>query len=251
MGNNYRIPILLEQFMSWEREFSHEVEYLETPTGLYLGIDFKETGGYFCTPVDSYPFARTGVDGIHYALLTDFGYVTNLDEAPVIRVSPMDSDRVSLVARNLHDFFALYLFDELVTMNEYSSEEEYLEYVRKEEAKNLNSEWFDHERWKQEKVKVQNSILEKFSLSPLSNPVQYRQEIQLERNLQVTTLTKDFLGVVLPKEISGETEVLIASVRDLQHSACFDRAIIESHAKELNQRGFTHEAQSLLARLLQ
>ncbi|CAM3341643.1 hypothetical protein PALU110988_17400 [Paenibacillus lupini] len=251
MGNAYQIPILLEQLMSWERGFSHEVDYLETPTGLYLGIDTKETGGYFCTPVDSYPFARTGVDGIHYAFLTDFGHVTNLDEAPVIRVSPMDSDRVSLVARNLHDFFALYLFDELVTMNEYSSEEEYLEYVRKEEAKDLNSEWFDHDRWKREKAIVQNSISETFNIFPISNPVQYMQEIRLERSLQVSTLTKDSLGIVLSKVIPGESEVLIASVRDFQYSACFDRAIIEPLAKELVQLGFIHEAQSLLARMLQ
>lgn len=251
MKIEYRTPTLLLQIMRWEQEFSREVEYLETPTGLFLGINFNEKEGYFCTPVDSFPFARTGGDGIHYALLTDFGLVKDLDDAPVIRVSPMDSDRVRLVARNLYDFFSLHFFDALILLNEYPSEEAYLESVRKEEARDLNSEWFDHDRWKRGKQKVLNEIQDKFNLTPIPNPVQYLQEIRFERSLQTTTLTEDSLGILaLPSRIPQEKEVLLASIRNLQHTASSNRIIVERHANELLHLGMTHEAQSLLARLL-
>ncbi|MDQ0896823.1 hypothetical protein [Paenibacillus sp. V4I7] len=246
----YRTPTLLQQIIRWEREFSREVEYLETPTGLFLGVDFNEKEGYFCTPVDSFPFARTGGDGIHYALLTDFGLVKDLDEAPVIRVSPMDSDRVRLVARNLHDFFSLHLFDELALLNEFSSEEAYLESVRKEDARDLNSEWFDHDRWKREKQKVLNEVQGRFNLTPIPKPVQYLQEIRFERSLQITTLTEDSLGIMAPPSEAQEKELFLASIRNLQHTFSSNKVIIERHANELFKMRMTHEAESLLARLL-
>lgn len=250
MTEKYRTPTLLQQIMRWEREFSREVEYLETPTRLFLGIDFNEKDGYFCTPVDSFPFARTGGDGIHYALLTDFGLVTDLDEAPVIRVSPMDTDRVRLVARNLRDFFSLHLFDELAVLNDYPSEEAYLASVRKEEARDLNSEWFDHDRWTREKQKVLNEVQDRFNLAPIPNPIQYLQEIRFERSLQIITTTEDSLGIVAAPIAAQKKEAFLASIRNLQHTCCSNRVIIERHANELLQMGMIHEAESLLARLL-
>ncbi|MCK9861797.1 hypothetical protein [Paenibacillus sp. ATY16] len=250
MTIEYRTPMLLQQILLWEKEFSREVEYLDTPMGLFLGIDFNEKAGYFCTPVDSFPFARTGVDGIHYALLTNFGLVKDLDEAPVIQVSPMDSDRIQLVARNLHDFFSIHLFDELALLNDYPSEEAYLESVRKEEAKDLNSKWFDHHRWKREKEKVLNEVQERFNLKPIPCPVQYLQEIRFERSQQITTLTEDSLGILTPPLGAKEKEAFFASIRNLQHTFSSDRIIIERHANELLKMGRTHEAESLLARLL-
>ena len=201
--------------------------------------------------MDSIPFARTGGDGIHYALLTDFGLVKNLEEAPVIRISPMDSEKVQLVARNLNDFFSLHFFDELIVLNEYSSEEAYLDSVRKEKAQDLNSKWFDYDRWKREKEKVLNNIQEKFNISPIPRPVQYQQDIRLERSSRITTLTEDSLGIVhLPPRIPHEKEAFLASIRNLQHTACRDKIIVERHANELRKMEMTHEAESLLARLL-
>jgi len=152
MDFKYRTPLLLEQLMKWEQEYAPEVEYLEKPTGLFLGMKINEKEGYYCTPVDSFPFAYTGGDGVHYALLTDFGLNKDLNEAPVIRISPMDLEVVRLVARNITDFFSLHFFDELLMLNEYNSEEAYLNSIREEESKSLNSEWFDYDRWKREKA---------------------------------------------------------------------------------------------------
>lgn len=251
MNNKYRTPVLLEKIMSWEREFSSEVEYLENPTGLFLGIDFNEKSGYFCTPVDSFIFARTGVDGLHYALLTDFGHVKDLDEAPVIRASPMDSALIRLVARNLHDFFSLHFFDELILLNEYLNEEAYLDSVRNAEARDLNSEWFDYNRWKREKQKVLNEVQRKFNLTPILNPVQYFQEIRFERDLQIIKPTEDSLGIMpLSSKVPQDIAEFFASIRNLQHTVSSNRNIVDHFANELLKMGMTHEAESLLARLL-
>lgn len=251
MSIEYKIPILLENIMNWERMFSREVQYLENPTGLFLGIDFYEKEGYFCTPVDSFTIASTGSDGIHFALLTDFRLVKDLNKAPVIRITPMDSERVRLVARNLREFFCLHFFDELALLNDYTSEEEYLMSVRNEETKDLNSEWFDHNRWKRERQKVLYEIKDRFKLKPITNPVQYLHEIRLERNLQVIKITEDSLGIMpLSKRIPQEEAELLAVIRNLQHNACSDENTVQRHASLLHELGLTHEAEALLSRLL-
>jgi hypothetical protein len=165
-------------------------------------------------------------------------------------VFPMDSDRVRLIARNLHDFLSLHLFDELAVLNEYSSEEAYRESVRNNDAQDLNSEWFDHDRWKREKQKVLNEVKDRFNLTPIPNPVQYMHEIRLERNLHIATVTEDSLGIIAPSSEALERVAFLASIRNLQHNCSTNRVIIERHANELIKMGMTHEAESLLVRLL-
>ena len=64
MDFKYRTPLLLERLMKWEQEYAPEVEYLEKPSGLFLGMKINEKEGYYCTPIDSFPFAYTGGDGV-------------------------------------------------------------------------------------------------------------------------------------------------------------------------------------------
>ena len=251
MKNEYRTPLLLDQIINWEREFACEVEYLDEPTGLFLGIDFNNKEEYFCTPIDSFRFASTGMDGMHYVLLTDFGLVKDLNEAPVFRISPMDTESIRLVALNLSDFFSLHFFDELLMLNEYESEEAYLNSIREEEASDLNSEWFDHDRYKREKEMVINKVQEKFGLSPIPNAFQYIQDIRFERQLQITVSTEDSLGILpLNPAISPDKEATLASIRNLQFTACSDKELINKHAKELIELGMTSEAELLILRLL-
>jgi len=251
MRYEYRTPLLLDQLINWEREFASEVEYLDSPTDLFLGIDFNGKEEYFCTPIDSFRFARTGMDGMHYVLLTDFGLVKDLNEAPVFRISPMDTECIRLVAQNLSDFFSLQFFDELLLLNEYESEEEYFNSIRKEEESDLNSDWFDHDRYKREKAMVINEVQRKFRLSPIPNAFQYIQDIRFERQLQISIPTEDSLGILpLIPVISPDKEAILASIRNLQFSACSDKDLIESHAKELIELGMSREAELLILRLL-
>lgn len=52
MKTKYKSPPFLDRVIEWQQETADQVPYLETPTGLHLGIDFHEKEGYFCTPVD-------------------------------------------------------------------------------------------------------------------------------------------------------------------------------------------------------
>ncbi|TYP78263.1 hypothetical protein [Paenibacillus methanolicus] len=109
---NYIIPPLLDELMKWEKEIKPHVPYLETPTGYFLKFDPADNGGYQSSPVDAIVFANTGMDGTHYAFLTDFGAVTDLSEAPIICVDPMDFGNCTrIVANNINEFFALHFSD--------------------------------------------------------------------------------------------------------------------------------------------
>lgn len=108
MTSNYKIPELLQDIMDWEQEIKHEVSYLETPTGYFLQFDPYDHGGYWSSPADAIVFANTGMDGIHYSFLTDFGYASDLSLASVIRVDPMDSGNYArIVASNIREFLLL------------------------------------------------------------------------------------------------------------------------------------------------
>ena len=61
--------------------------------------------GYDCTPANSLTFLSFGVDGVHAAILTDSGSVT--DSSPIIQVSPMDGDDITVVASNFIEFLAV------------------------------------------------------------------------------------------------------------------------------------------------
>jgi hypothetical protein len=83
---------------------------LET-IGFFLDI----TKPYFPAPIDIIPFASTGGDGCYFAFVTDFGYQIDLEEAPILFVSPTDFDQTKpnqaniLFAANFNDFLSIML----------------------------------------------------------------------------------------------------------------------------------------------
>lgn len=60
--------------------------------------------GYDATPLNGVTFAAMGVDGVHWAMLTTEGQVR--DDSPVVHVSPMDSDDVTVIAESLTSLLA-------------------------------------------------------------------------------------------------------------------------------------------------
>lgn len=63
------------------------------------------TFGYDATPLNALTFARMGVDGVHYAVLTQEGAVA--EDSPIVEVSPMDFDRpVTVIAESFLDYLA-------------------------------------------------------------------------------------------------------------------------------------------------
>ena len=121
-----------------------------------LGIMLDtEDYSYYVTPCDVITFARTGMDGIHFGLLTDFGTVTNLEDAYVVYISPMDfGSAVFLAARNLKEFTDLLftMKDTMeianflsIEMNEKDKDEDYEEDEEDEEDECDDNEYDDNE----------------------------------------------------------------------------------------------------------
>ncbi|MDQ0427253.1 hypothetical protein QOZ98_000078 [Planomicrobium stackebrandtii] len=73
----------------------------------YFGLEWTDSRmAYHQTPLDVLPFMSPGVDGIHIGLLTDFGTVTDLEQAFVVCIFPMEDpeNAVQLLARNPKEF---------------------------------------------------------------------------------------------------------------------------------------------------
>lgn len=64
--------------------------------GDYVLCPPSEDFGYQSTPKNATTFASMGVDGVHYVILRIDGKVR--DDSPVVHVSPMDSDDISVLA---------------------------------------------------------------------------------------------------------------------------------------------------------
>ncbi|WP_434752248.1 hypothetical protein [Paenibacillus amylolyticus] len=199
MASTYKIPELLQDMMNWEQEIKHEVPYLETPTGYFLQFDPYDHGGYLSSPADAIVFANTGMDGIHYSFLTDFGHAPDLSLAPVIRVDPMAFGHYArIVASNIREFFALgFSGHEGLLLNEFESKQTYLDYLKEEEGNSNSSEYFDRKRWDQQKHKVRDLAMQRFDLQPIPDGYSYIQEARQIRRGEVIVDTLDGLGVAL------------------------------------------------------
>lgn len=197
MINSYKIPHLLKEIIAWEEEIKQEVPYLETPTGYFLQFDPHDNGGYMSSPVDAIMFARTGMEGIHFSFLTDFGNVTDLSVVPIVRVDPMAfGSYARIVARNIRDFFALgFSGHERLLLNEFESIQQYLDYVKEQEDNTSESDYFDKKKWDQEQQKVRDLAVQRFGFQLIHDGYSYSEEVRQTRRNEVILDTLDGLGV--------------------------------------------------------
>lgn len=280
MDHKYAIPELLQRLIHWQAELAADVPDVDPATGYYLGLDLQDNGGYTCSPLDSIMFAGTGMDGIHYSLLTDFGTVPNLDEAPVIRVSPMDfGSCVRIVAANLRDFFSLHFYGhEGLLLIDFETKEDYLEYLRtqeEEEAAAFKDDPHNMGKWHRQKQWVNQKALEEFAFTPIEDPFSYLQELRQKRKKEIILKTSDSLGIMpfpgrwdglqaVPhpwrrKEIDpyeqrdeiqafiqgAECETLLSFIRDYQEQAVNDARLLKLLCQRLEHYGFHLEAARL------
>ncbi|MGD6844689.1 hypothetical protein ACQCVH_19515 [Bacillus infantis] len=158
----------------------------------YEGVDSR----YLNTPLDVISFARPGIDGIHFGFLTDFGSVSDLHNAYIVRVSPMDfDDPVKLVARNLEDFLsiAVYTPHVLDAIELSSSPEDVEKYIKQSE------EYSDENR-----RTVVKAVQEALQLQPIDSLSYYLQKVNNEREESVQFKTEDGVGVVSHIENNAE-----------------------------------------------
>lgn len=195
-----KIPPLLEEIMAWEKEITQKVPYLETPTGYFLQFDLMDNGGYRSSPADTIMFAGTGMDGIHFSFLMDFGSVTDLSLAPIIRVDPMDfGNCAKIVAKNIRDFFTLHFSaHEELLLNDFESKVNYLNYLKEQEGdEEEENEYFDKKKWQRQKSEVRDKAMQQFGFQPILDGYAYMQEVRRARRNELIVTTSDGLGITV------------------------------------------------------
>ena len=157
----------------------------------FLPIYWTDDTYYTVTPVDAITFCRTGGDGCHFAFLTDFGAQNDLENAPIVFVSPMDwDDYVKLVARNLRDFLGLvcyYGYGEVFREN--------LENPEKLEA--LRENVLEHDTFTPERARLYETLYRDFNVPKFDkeSASRYLNGIQQQRREKAPIPTLDGLGI--------------------------------------------------------
>jgi len=138
------------------------------PIGLIL-LAPSEKNHYWCTPINSLPFASTGGDGVHYGLVSDGDGFT--DFSPVVMTVPMCDTPNLIVGANLREFLSLgcrfgyFALEQLV-------------YDREHTLKEIASGRFDPEQEERER-RLLRQLTEAFNLKPWSNPATRLGELGL------------------------------------------------------------------------
>jgi hypothetical protein len=204
----YDIPPTMKVLLEMDKELKKQ------NLSIYDGLHFYPvTGGarYFNTPSDVIPFGYIGADGIHYGFLTDFGSVTDLENAPIVCVSPMDFDQPArIIANNIREFLRVNMTDEELFYNHFTSEQEYQAQKQKWALE------YEPDSENQKKAQtVYKLLLEKVTLPNVENPFQYVQQVRTAREKQIVLETQDKLGIVNRHPADkGKTHVLFPVHKD-------------------------------------
>lgn len=242
LGKYTQMPPAFKKLLVLERELEKEGYSLDRELSLVLHSDFF---AYDVTPFDVITFADTGSDGIHFGFLTDFGMVTDLENAFIVCVSPMDFGcHIKIVARNLREFLNLVCtMKSAVTISNFvqlSSEEQYkkLKLELKEEEKE-NPEFFERANFVVEKLQ---SALE---CQLIENIYEYIENtVATDRKRQTVLTTLDGIGVVPISPASGGHETYHPeklSLKDI--SVFFDQATTESKLAFIRNAQFNSQIQ--------
>jgi hypothetical protein len=152
------------------------------PIGLMLFRPLKEKY-YDSTPVNSFSFAQTGGDGVHFSLVVLEGRVS--EDSPVVMTVPMNYGKVNLiVGENLIEFLSLggqlgYFFLEQLIYNEEKTIEWLLhpkEFISKEYGTDPSGP-FPPESFR-EQERLLSLLREAFELKPWSRLKSHLDELQ-------------------------------------------------------------------------
>ncbi|WP_159886079.1 hypothetical protein [Paenibacillus puerhi] len=196
----YKIPPTLQILIDLDRELTAEGK------SMMDGLKFNLTGEgyrYFSTPCDVVVFGSIGVDGIHYGFLTDFGSVSDLEQAPIVCVSPMDFDQpTQLIAANLRDFLRVNLTDDALFYNRFADEQTYLVQKKEWEKEANHSPYVQADENKRITEEVISRLRERIVLPDIENPFMYMRSVREARQESIAIPTQDGLGVVTSEPLS-------------------------------------------------
>lgn len=194
LGKYVKMPPTIELLKELENILVKEGYSLDLDFGLILESDYF---AYDVTPYDVIPFASTGCDGIHFGLLTDFGTVSDLENAFVVCVSPMDfGSHIKVVARNISEFVSLICTLKgavtIANLNSINKEEQYQSLLKELKQEEIdNKEFIDRTNYVIEKIqsKIKCEIIE--------DVYQYvERTVKNAREEQTILPTLDGLGII-------------------------------------------------------
>ncbi|TCM96379.1 hypothetical protein EV294_105246 [Paenibacillus sp. BK033] len=192
----YATPPILNELNAFSLQLDQTGRVFLDEVGFYIS---NEHSPYSQTPYDVIVFGHTGGDGEHYGFLTDFGTVEDLENAPIVRVSPMGGDEaVEYIAHNIREFLRIKAIDSTLVYIEFDNTDEYENYVLKEEAelKASNPEWLPTEEDKVRNREVMASMVKFLKLPEIENPYTYSKRVRQERQERVLVSTHDSLGII-------------------------------------------------------
>lgn len=198
----YKKPELLLKLEEYQKAEGQTWEWL----GFYIGYDLH----YSVTPLDVIPFASTGGDGIHFGFLTDFGSISDLENAPIVCVSPSNNPPIKLVAKNLTDFIRLVVSigDAAFLDEDYETDEEVT--MRLQEWDQVSeTDWQGKPLPKNEieqilqitaeiqqgRVQLAKILKDQFQINPMQNVSQYIKDLRALRHEDITIATSDGIGI--------------------------------------------------------
>jgi|GEM_PF-2355777 len=250
----YEVPASIRLLYELEEKLGRAMD-------LELGLIMNKSNfQYRCTPPDFITFAHSGMDGIHYGFLTDFGAAKDLENAYIAVASPMDFDHeLWIVARNIRDFIRIVCTDRSVLLNHFGSSEAYITH---------NNQHKEEESL--ERMAAARQMLQTFQLSRVEDLAKYMKELDEERGRSVRYRTLDTIGVAAgdmdnahslqeaPYNAENEAELIaaldsgdryirLAAVRDIQFRKLIpdDKRLLRKCVKALDELGLVHEAYQL------
>ncbi|MGE8205374.1 hypothetical protein ACQKP0_12475 [Heyndrickxia sp. NPDC080065] len=192
LGKYEQMPLTFEKLKKLEMVLEQEGYSLDD-LGLFLESDYDP---YIVTPYDVITFASIGCDGIHFGLLTDFGTVSDLEDAFVVCISPMDfGSHIKIVARNIREFVSL-----ICTMKDAGTISNFNYFEDKEDYLNLFKQLKQEESEIEEFVKRANYVVEKvintIGCEIIDDVYHYvERKVMIEREQQTLLPTLDGLGI--------------------------------------------------------
>ncbi|PKH11217.1 hypothetical protein [Planomicrobium sp. MB-3u-38] len=241
-----------------------------------IGLQWADSSiAYDQTPYDVLPFMSPGVDGIHVGLLTDFGKVTDLEEAFVVCVHPMEAPgSLKLLARNPKEFVD-FLYSDRHLMMLYNfmmieSAEQYQAMV--DEA---DKDYEESPELAEARNRVLPMMKEYMGCERIKNVYDYVEDVAASRRGQIVLSTNDGIGVALLNKTdadlpiykvsedddinldevqaffaSASIESKLAFIRDAQHAGLINnesplKGFIMSELKKMGMDGEVERLKSL------
>ncbi|MDM5296372.1 hypothetical protein QUF81_25145 [Peribacillus simplex] len=241
IGKYLKMPPTIEKLNKLEKEIEKD-GYSLGDLSLFLESDFSP---YENTPYDVITFASTGCDGIHFGFLTDFGTVSDLEDAFVVCISPMDFDsHIKIVARNIREFINLVCtMNDALTISNFNILEDEEQYIRLlQELKQVKPE---DEEFEETANYVVEKIIATFGSEPIEDVYQYvERKVRTERAQQTILPTLDGLGII-PVENITCNHILYKLEKDMtinleEVKAFFNSATTESKLTFIRDVQFTY-----------